>query len=200
MSKPSAAVAAAAVSSKQEVPQDKLSRLEKHLTDARDLEREITSLEERLSEMRQQLNGLYSKTIPDLFDECKMEAFTLQADGNYPAIEYEMKPYYSANIAATWPEEKRRAAFDWLEKNGHGDLIKVDVISSFERGRKEQAEKFFESVCKKKGVSAKFKETVHPQTLTAFVKEMVEEKGVMPPLELLGASVGRVVKPKVKRA
>ena len=30
-------------------------------------------------------------------------------------------------------------------------------------------------------------------TLTAFVKEQIEEKKVTPPLELLGATVGRVV-------
>jgi hypothetical protein len=94
---------------------------------ARSLEQEKADLEERLKATNKELNELYFRTLPDVMDEAGVGSIALPADGNNPPVELKAQPYYAANIAAGWPQERRQAAFDWLDQHGHGDLIKTEV-------------------------------------------------------------------------
>ncbi len=131
-----------------------------------------------------------------------------------------MEAYYHANIKAEWPEEQRQKAFDWLEENGHGDLIKTEFYIQFPRFMLPVARWLTEHVAglrpeltlmeptgrgKNKTIKEVTKVVEIPgakvdlgvpwNTLTAFVKEQVE-KGAKLPLDTLGATVGKIVKIK----
>jgi hypothetical protein len=139
---------------------------------------------------------MYFKRLPDLMGELGINVVSLEADGNVPAVEAKAAPFYAANIAVGWPEEKRRAAFDWLDGNGHGDLIKTEVTVSFRREDRDEAVKFLK-VAKDYG-RPEIKEAVHHGTLTAWLREQVEDQHYIPPLDVLGGTVARSVKLKVK--
>jgi hypothetical protein len=171
------------------VPQDRLEKIRIKVVEMRDLELQTASLNERITKNNQRLKELRDKEIVDLLDQAKLKGFTVAQEGNIPPYEVEVAPYYHANI----PEETATAAYEWLKKKGHGDIIKATYTVSFGLGE-DKKKKAFEALLKKNKVEYTFKFGVPWNTLTAFVKEQVEEKKAALPLKLLGATVGRVAK------
>jgi hypothetical protein len=171
---------------------DKLETLKKYVREARDLDKERTDLSERLDEVSQKLKTLYFETLPMLLDGAGVPSITVEGEGNMPRVTAQAKPYYNANIAASWPDDKRRAAFAYLKKIGHDDLIKTEVNVSFGRGESEKAEQVSEAL-RKKGLTPVMKEGVHAQTLTAWMKNQIEKHNTTPDLEKIGGHVGRIV-------
>lgn len=175
----------------------------------RDLSLEKSDLEERLRATNIAVSELEFTTLPTLMDELKISRMDVEAKGNQPAVTLEAKPYYHANIAADWPEEKRRAAFKALEDLDHGDLIRTEIVISIPREEREKAKQIV-AVLEKKALNPVVRESVHFSTLTAFVREQTEaeiedrkanrpppEKPRLPPLDVIGARIGRIVKPKI---
>lgn len=177
---------------------DSLRRLRNMIAAARDQELTKRDLEEKLEKVSANLTELYTKLLPDLMDEVGVKELTLEAEGNEPGVEVSLEPFYAANIAAKWPEEKRKAAFDWLDENGHGDLIKTSVVVTFPREDRKEALKFSKQV-KKLGFTHSLEEGVHFKTLTSWLKEQYTNQKKLPPLETFGATVGRVVKLTTKK-
>tara|TARA_R100001082_G_scaffold37593_1_gene19797 strand:- start:5786 stop:6379 length:594 start_codon:yes stop_codon:yes gene_type:complete len=73
----------------------------------------------------------------------------------------------------------RPAAHDWLRENGHGDLVKHIVSVSFGAGEDEVAEATKALLSSHlaentDGLQVEDKETVHNQTLNAWLKKQVE--------------------------
>jgi hypothetical protein len=184
------------------VDEDRLHQLRTMVAQARDLEAYKAELEEKLKEVNKELTGdnkdggLYFEKIPELMAEVGITTVTLEAEGNMPAVEAKVGPYYYANIAAAWPEDRRRAAFDWLDNNEAGDLIKTEVAVLFRREDRDAALKFA-AMANEHG-NAMVKETVPWGTLTSWLKEQVEDRGVVPPLDVIGGVVSRSVKLKAK--
>ena len=159
----------------------------------RDLQHEIKELEERTAEKKKLLTQLSMKDLPDLFDQHHIRSIGLDAEGNNPAYDVVASPYYRAVL----PKEED-AGLRWLEEQGHGDMIKrVYTVDLAKDSQKEAAalRKFLE----KHDMAFEENETVHWKTLTAFIQEQIEKRHKTPPLEILGATVGRQVKIKPKR-
>lgn len=199
MAKPNSAIAAAIAGETAVTSSGSLEAIQALAVEARDLEKEISDLQQTLKEKNVKLYEIYHVKMPDLMLAANVDQVGIPANGNLPAMDAEMKPFYSANIAASWPEEKRQAGFQYLEKLKAGDLIKTKVEALYGRGKLGDARKAAATLAKKKGVSVELKQAVHPQTLTAWLKEQVEEKKFTPNLELIGGSVGRVVKMKERK-
>lgn len=164
---------------------------------ARELQVQKEDAERLLESLNTALNQVLTKDLPDAMQEAGIRKTTLEAQGNYPAVEIELKPFYQANIPVSWPEEKRKAAFNWLQENGHGDLIKTEVSVPFAREDRDGALELSETL-HSAGHNVSVKENVHAQTLTAFLREQVEQHGITPPLDIIGGVVGRIAKIKVK--
>jgi hypothetical protein len=179
-------------------PKDKLDQLRELVAQARDIESEIEHLEEQLKIANKKSFELCHDKLPKLMDEAGLPSITLAAEGNHPEVVATASPFYAASIAAKWPEEKRRKAMEWLDNNGFGDLIKTRVEANFPRETLAKARKFAQEASKA-GATTDIKESVHSGTLSAWLREQVEEKGYIPPLELIGGVIGRVVNLKVKR-
>ena len=79
------------------------------------------------------------------------------------------EPFYSARISA----DKIDAGHDLLRTKGHGDLIKNVVSVQFGQGEDERAQEVID-VLKKEGLLPEQKESVHPSSLKAFVREQIE--------------------------
>lgn len=197
-SAPSAAVKAALQRDKTAPSEDRLEKVRIVLRSARDKDREINDLEARTKELKAQVLELKQKTLPDIYDEASIDNLGLPAEGNLPAYDCKLEPYYHANISADWEPEKREAAFAYLDKTGSGDLIKSVYVVALPRGNRKLAIAV-QAALKKLKVDFSTDLSVPWNTLTAWVKEQVEKKNTTPNLDVLGATVGRVVKLKERK-
>ncbi len=98
MNQPSAAVAQA--NSARPAPADKLDALRARAAEARDLELAIADLEQQLKDRKSDLANLYYTVLPELMDAAETDAVGIPAKGNFPGMDFKMRPYYSASIAA----------------------------------------------------------------------------------------------------
>ena len=172
----------------QNLPSDqglsKVSRLAEELIDK---EEEVKEAEARLKILKEQARDIAERQLPDAMAEVGMAKFVL-TDGS----EVTVKPYYSAKIG----DDKRDECFNWLQDHGHEALIKDEVSITFNKGEHERDEEF-KSQLEQQGIEYNGKMGVHPQTLTAFVREQVES-GAEFPLELFNVYIGQIA--KVKRS
>ena len=194
MSEPSAAVLAAiARQSGAQAAPDKLEQLRAAARELRDQQALIGDLEERTKAAKAAVQEIQMKRLPDLLQDAGVDSVGIPPEGNLPGYDGKLKPYYHANIAESWEPERRAAAFDWLEKNGHGDLIKVTVSAVFGRGDIANA-RILEDKIRQLGFQPELSYGVPWNTLTSWLREQIEKYGRTPPLDLFGATVGYIVK------
>ena len=177
---------------------DKLDALRDKVREQRDLLISIADAEERVRELKEELNNLQSVDLPELFTAANVDVVGLPAEGNLPAYDAKLAPYYHANIGADWEADRRSAAYSWLDDHAPG-LIKTTITVVLDRGDRATAVKVRAGL-DKAGIEYDEGLSVPWATLTKFVRETVEEKGTLPPLELLGATVGQVVKLRERKS
>jgi len=164
----------------------------------RDLLKEKADLEERLRTVNSQLKNYMHERLPDLMDMAGIDRIGLPAQGNSAACDLTLTPFYSANIASNWSSEQRQAAFTALTEFGHENLIKTEITVELPRHERALAARILRSL-ERFPVSTTVHETVHHKTLTAWLKEQFEGRRPLPPLDVIGASVGRVVNLKERK-
>ena len=124
----------------------------------------IGTAEDRLQRLKEQEKTLSEELIPQCLAEIGIEEIRL-TDGSRISAQ----PYYGARIT----QAKSVSAHAWLREQGHGDLIKNIVSVQFGRGEDERAKAVIQ-LLKKEGLMPDQKESVHPSSLKAFVKEQIE--------------------------
>ena len=144
---------------------------------------EISAFEEKLKQLKSTETTLSEQTIPDLMHRAGIASIKLD-DGT----KVEVKPFYSAKIPISRTEE----AFTWLRDNGHGDLIKNNVMVTFQRKQDNEAKSLVAEL-RDKGHNVKQAEKVEPMTLKAFVKEQIQD-GKNVPVDLFGVYVASKTK------
>lgn len=177
------------------VSQDKLDRLKAMGVKVMQLKKEIAEAEKALQEKQSRFHNLVSNEMPALFEETKTDRLGLPEYG----IDLVLTNYYHANIAADWTEERREAAFSWMEEQGHGDLVRVIVSVTFGKQELREAKILADHLKTKFGYLPTVQKTIPWNSLTAWLKEQVEKLHRVPPLELIGGTVGKVVKPKERK-
>lgn len=197
--RPSAAVAALASSSPRTVPENTLRAIREAATAARDKVVEKAELDERAKELGREILEYTQSTLPTMLKDAGLSGLELARSSNLPPFELRLKPYYHANIDVGWEPDRKDRAFEWLDREGHGDLVKTIITVELGRG----TARIVRAVCaalKKLKVDYTMNRGVPWNTLTALVKEIVEDKAQpMPPLDVLGATVGDVVTIKPKK-
>ena len=136
----------------------------------RNLEDKIIQAEENLNKLKQEADVLSGEVIPTMMQEMNISTLKL-ADGS--AVE--VKPIYGASISA----ERKEEAFNWLRKNGLGDLIKNEVTVSFGRNEDNKAIAYA-NLAAENGYQPSQKLKVEPMTLKALVRERIEAGKDMP--------------------
>lgn len=180
----------------------------------------IARLEQQLVDSKARRKELTEKELPAYMQKIGQDSVGLAEFD----VDLVLENYYHANIAADWEPERRQAAFDWLEENGDGDLVKTEFTILFPRFMLPAARWLAEhiktlrpvvTIChetikgkgKAKVVTKKYvdEEVEIPEaivglgvpwnTLTAWAKRKIEA-GEELPLEVLGVTVGQIVKIK----
>lgn len=197
---PYPALAARMRTSKPVVNPDKLKQLQAMGAQARDLEFEIQNLEEQAKEKKRALQDLYQNKIPALMDLVGIDHVGIPPQGNLPGTDYKLRDYYSASIAASWPEEKKEEAYEVLKAHKAESLIKAEVSAKLPKGKLSVAKKLIKAARDLK-IDADLKISVHSGTLSAWVRELYDNGQQLTATELkkLGASVGRTVQPKERK-
>ena len=174
--------------------EDKLEALRLVVRAHRDLMDRIASLEEEVKQARKTKWEMESQTLPDMFNEAGVDRVGIPAEGNMPSYDAVLAPYYHANI----PPESKEEACIWLDDHGHGDLIKTTVRVELGREEREKA-KQVESMLQELGVNYSQDLGVHWKTLTAWLQEQIEKQNPIPPLTIIGAVVGHIVRLKERK-
>lgn len=178
--------------------EDKLEAVRNALRELRDLGVEAQDLQARLAEKQARASFLQTKHLVELFESTHIDQLGLQAEGNMPAYDATLRPYYKANISAEWEPERQAKAFNWLGANGHEDMVRTQIIVELGRGERKLA-KSIEAYLKRRRVPYSTRLAVPWNTLTAWLKDQIEKHQTTPPLELLGATVGKVVNIKPRK-
>jgi hypothetical protein len=180
----------AAADARRARPAADLAEIKDLARQAKERELVIADLKARLKSEEQILDNLLTKELPERLDALGLRSITVEAHRNMPAFRVEVSTLYRAGIAATWTDERRQAAFDWLDANGHGDLIKTEVETFFNREDRDRVRLFCEGL-RINGYTYTVKAAVHWKTLTAWLQEMIEERHEHPPLDVIGGYVER---------
>lgn len=193
---PSAAVMVAAQSVKVTPSADKLTKMRELLAEAREIEMDLAELAERAREKQSRLTVIKTEELTTLFEQTGIDSLGLDAVGNLPAYDAELKEYYHASI----PHEQQDAAFRLLHDKDWGDVVKHTVTVTFGL-REARAAAKFKVALRKMGVEYDDKQTVPWNTLTALIK--AEFKAGRPlksdEMTTLGATTGTVVNIKKRK-
>jgi hypothetical protein len=130
----------------------------------------------------------------DLMHEMDLTRFDIPAEGNLPAMYFEMGNHYNASIPSKWEEDRREAAFDVLPD----ELLKIEVTALFAKGEALQATALAEELVVA-GYTIIVKKSVHASTLKSWLREQCENGRDLPDLETIGASIFNEVQVKEKR-
>lgn len=180
---------------------DKLAAIRDRIARRRDVDFEIKDAEQRVSDLKAEKRALELEVLPTMFAEVGVDSLGLPASGNLPAVQASLGPYCHASIPASWPAEKKRAAFDVLQRLGVGGLVRRTVTVELPPGdpRWQQVADFVVGL----DLTPRLDLTVPWQTLTAAVRDLMAKPEASRPtagdLDAIGAFVGRIVKLKEQK-
>lgn len=165
------------------VKDERFARLNQLVKDSEQQEALLTRLGAELKIAQEKLRDLTWREIPTLMDEIGLKEFKTLDD-----VTVAIKEEIEAGIS----EERRGPAHGWLDDNGHSGLVKRNIVVSFNKDQTEAAQALLKELRPK--YAAVTEDTkVHPSTLKAWVREMLE-KGVNIPQETFGVFRHRVAK------
>lgn len=145
-----------------------------------ELQKQVAYLEGLLKNAKGQLFHLSTVELPNAMAEVGVGLDSIKLkDGATISIK---KTYYGSIN-----DENRVEALSWLRANNFDGLIKNVVSVSFGKGEDRLAVDTAQMLARQ-NLHVEQKESVHPQTLKAFIRE-VYEKGINFPFNLFGAGV-----------
>jgi hypothetical protein len=177
--------------------EEALSAVGAKLRELRDLDGHIADLEHALAEKKARHLLIRERELVDLLDAAGQNKAGLPPEGNQSGFDVEIANYYHANISSDWEPRRRDRAFSWIRRH-HPGMLRSTLTVSLGKGSEKQLKKL-ESACRKLKIPFSVEFGVPWNTLTAFVREQIEEHRRRPPLELLGATAGRVAKIKKQK-
>jgi hypothetical protein len=176
--------------------EDRLEELKNMARRARDVQAELSDLSDRTTQLSIELKTLTEDKMPDLMTTMGLDKIGVAREGNLPGVDFKLSTRIAASIATTWPEAKRRAAFDFLKAWEAEDLIKTEVKAALPKGHMELAKKLLKAA-EELGIAADLTESVHHSTLSAWLRELYAEGSSLSEeqLAIIGGFVGPIVKP-----
>jgi len=133
--------------------------------------RQLGDLEEQVKSQKKVIKKLSEQDIPDLFKEMgNIRAFELD-DGRKVSVSED----FSISVRKAEQEE----CFSWLRLHGKEEIIKRKLAVQFDRGEAAEAQAAA-TLLLDNDLSFSDTESVHPQTLKASMRGMIEE-GLTPP-------------------
>ncbi len=148
---------------KPEASNEQLTELSVMINVMRDKEKVLTDLEERVKAVKAEVDDFSKNRIPDFFDQIGMDELKL-ATGEKITI----KRGFAAHISKANQDE----AYAWLKENNHEGIIKNSLTVDIKKGDHDEVNKL-QTVLIERGLTFSRKESIHGQTLKAFVTEQM---------------------------
>jgi len=163
------------MSETMEISNEQLKNISLLAKQQSDLEVEVAELTAALAKKEKALSYVSSVLLPTAMSEAQLTQFSLSSGAGIT-----IKRSHAASIsAANWPAAKK-----WLKENDADGVIKHLVTLTFGKGEDEKAQAALELLLEQ-NYSPVDKESIHPMTLKATVKEFLE-KGADIPYETFG--------------
>ena len=138
----------------------------------KDAKSEADSLFGAMDRVKEEVDEISSRIIPELLAEQGLSAIKL-ADGSNVSVKKEFR--------CTLPkdEAKREQAYKWLRDQGLGDIIKNNIFVTFGKGEDDKAKQLLD-LAAANGFEPQQKSDVAWATLTALFRERIESGLDMP--------------------
>jgi hypothetical protein len=134
---------------------------------------EVERLQRELKLAQERLKDVVEFKIPELMDKVGMERFSTK-NGLNIAIRESIR----ASMGSGVQKEKN---LDWLEAQGHEAVIKMGVEIPFGKSEEDRAAaKALASSLREQNLPASFVRKVEPSTLSALMRELLEEGRPVP--------------------
>jgi hypothetical protein len=170
---------------KQTVSNNEMVEVSELVSTIQDTQDQIDEIEEQLKSKKEVYRRLTEEDLPNKFASMNLSKLEME-NGD----KIEIKPIYRGHIS----KKNQNDAYKWLREHNHGDLIKNEVKTTFGKGEDIKCIEL-KKILNDTGISFTDKESVHPQSLSAFIREQTE-KGKALPHDLLGVHIGQTTKIK----
>ena len=147
---------------------------------------ELAELEGAVKAKKEELRLISEQELPDAMQAAGLNEIVLSSGEKISIGEF-----YSAHIS----KANQEVAYQWLTANGHEGLIKNEVSLRFGRDENEVVKETVSNL-KARGLSPEVRQSVHPSTLKAFVREQLTSGNDIPS-EPFGIYIG--TKATIKR-
>lgn len=162
-----------------------LGEITRLVHEAHEIDERLEKWEAVAKQLQDRRKTICEQLIPDLFAKYNLGEIST-SDG----LRVTVGNFYSAKII-------NPMAFNWLDENGHGGLIKTEVQIAFSRGSIEDAKKLCERLAAEK-IPAVLDQSVHHSTLKAFTRELYE-RGEQLPGDCFTVYTGKTTKIEKKK-
>jgi len=122
---------------------------------------QVADLEAQLKAKKEELRLTSEQELPDAMQSAGLNQIVLSTGEKISIAEF-----YNAHIS----KANQEVAYQWLIENGHEGLIKNEVLLKFGREESVVVDETV-SALQSRGLSPEVRQSVHPSTLKAFVKE-----------------------------
>jgi len=146
----------------------------------------LAELEGQVSVHKNVINRLKTVELPEAMAAMGAKSFTTEEGFTLEVREV---------VQASLPKDSRRElALEWLEEHDLGDVIKHAVNVTINKGDADTQAKVLEvlGAVKAPGMTVGVKDDVHPQTLNATIRSLLE-KGAAVPLDLFNVFTGKTI-------
>ena len=140
---------------------------------------QVSELEANLKAKKEELRLTSEQELPDAMQAAGLTQITLSTGEKISINEF-----YKAHISNANQEK----AYEWLVSNGHEGLIKNEVLLKFGREETEVVNQTV-SALQSRGLSPEVRQSIHPSTLRAFIKEQFTSGNDIP-TEPFGIYIG----------
>ena len=162
-----------------DVTNDELANVSSLAQKQINLTNEVSQIEDMLKAKKEELRLVQEQELPDALSEVGLTQIVLSSGEKISLSEF-----YSAHIS----KANQQQAYQWLIENGHEGIIKNEVSLKFNRGESQLVDETVLAL-KSRGLSPEVKQSIHPSTLKAFVKEQLTTGNDIP-TEPFGIYIG----------
>jgi hypothetical protein len=147
-----------------------IQTLASYCRELQQVEDHIELLEKEVKAQKEKADKIGSEIIPNLLAEQGLASLKL-ADGS----SVDIRKSYNCTIK----KDALESAYNWLRKNGLGNIIKNEVAVQFGKGEDNKAEQLL-NLAVQEGYEPTQKQKVEPMTLKALFRERIEAGLDMP--------------------
>lgn len=168
--------------------EDSLARLTNWANELQELDVSVAEAEERFKALKADRKELAEQKIAKLMDDLDLTDFKTK-DG----VRIKLKSKMRCKIT----DDNRESAYDWLDEQGHGGIIKRQVAVGFSKAEGERALELIEQL-REQYPDVKEVKDVHWSTLDKIINELAVQ-GEDVPLDLFGVYDQLTVDAKVDK-